>query len=119
MQGSEQTVPAPAESRMIAPRRTKNRRWRVAISLGVLAGVVFLFGGRLVRAIQYRLTGSVSALGNTYYIQPEDQFISPALVRNGDWERYETQEVREILRPGDTFIYVGADFGWYSGIGAT
>jgi FkbM family methyltransferase len=84
----------------------------------VLAGVVFLFGGRLVRTIQFRLTGSVSALGNTYYVQPEDKVITPTLLRWGVWEPYETQEVREILRPGDTFIDVGADFGWHTVIGA-
>jgi FkbM family methyltransferase len=106
------------ESHMIAPRWTKSWRWLVAIGLVVLAGVVFLYGGRWVRKTQYWLTGSVSALGNIYYVQPEDDTITPRLLETGVWEPYETQEAREILRPGDTFVDVGADFGWYTVIGA-
>jgi FkbM family methyltransferase len=118
MEDREQTAPLPEESRTIAPRRTKSWRRRVAIGFVVLAGVVFLFRGLLVRTIQFRRTGSVSALGNTYYIQPKDQVITQRLLTFGIWEAYETEEVREILRPGDTFIDVGADFGWYSVIGS-
>ena len=44
--------------------------------------------------------------------------ITPALIATGVWERNQTEELREILRPGDTFIDVGADFGWYTVIGA-
>jgi predicted methyltransferase len=40
------------------------------------------------------------------------------LFGHGVWERDESEEVRDILRPGDTCIDVGADFGWYSVIGA-
>jgi hypothetical protein len=83
MQDSEQTSSVPEESHSIAPRRTKSWRWLVAIGLVVLVGVVFLYGGRWVRMIQYRLTESVPALGNTYYIQPEDNLIRPILIKTG------------------------------------
>jgi hypothetical protein len=53
MEDREQTAPLPEESHTIAPRRTKSWRRRVAIGLVVLAGVVFLFRGLLVRTIQY------------------------------------------------------------------
>jgi FkbM family methyltransferase len=95
-------------------RRARNWRWLVAVGLVVLAGAVYRYGGRLVRYVQYHRTGSISALGNTYYIQPEDKIITPVLLDWGVWERSETQEVSEILRPGDTFLDVGADFGWYT-----
>ena len=103
---------------MITRRQSKKWRWVAAVVLVVSAGVIFLYGGRWVRKIQYRLTGSVSALGSTYYIQAEDKVITPVLLDWGVWERSESEEVREILRPGDTFIDVGADFGWYTVIGA-
>src|SRR5262249_37565915 len=128
MQSSEQTSSVPEESHVIAPRRSKRWRWLVAIGLIVLAGVVLLsVNRRWVREIKYQLTKiqyqftppvELSALGNTFYVQPEDYVITKVLLKTGVWEPNETEEAREILRPGDTFIDVGADFGWFTVIGA-
>ena len=118
METPEQTAPDPRLNHMNFSRKRRKWRWLVAIGLILLAGVIFRYGGRVVRKVQYQLTGSVTALGNTYYIQPEDKMITPIVLDWGVWERSETQEVCEILHPGDTFIDVGADFGWYTVIGA-
>jgi FkbM family methyltransferase len=90
----------------------------VVTDLFRLAGSVFRYGERVVRRKQYQRTGSVTAQGNTYYLPPEDKSITPVLLDWGVWERNETQEISQILHPGDTFIDVGANFGWYTVIGA-
>jgi lipopolysaccharide transport system ATP-binding protein len=43
-----------------------------------------------------------------------DAFVSREIARNGVWEPFETQVVREILRYVDAFVDVGANIGWYS-----
>jgi FkbM family methyltransferase len=99
----------------------KRTRWLVGLGLAVLAtaAVLYWYGGRWMRKAQFGLTGAiVSKLGHTYYVQPRDKTITPVLLDWGIWERSESQEITESLRPGDTFIDAGADFGWYTVIGA-
>ncbi len=146
MQSSEPASAVLTESRSIASRRNRSWAWLVAIGLItigliVLGGAVILNVNRIMvhrvgdlnRAmahqldqVQYQLIKiqhqlgpvEVSALGSTFYVQPEDDVITRELLTSGYWELDETLEARAILRPGDTFIDVGADFGWYTVIGA-
>jgi len=146
MQSSEPASAVLAKSRSIASRRTGSGAWLVAIGL-ITIGLIVLLGAVLLNVnrimvhrlrdvngvmvhqlgeIEYQLIKiqhqlgpvEVSALGSTFYVQPEDDVITRELLKTGYWELDETLEARAILRPGDTFIDVGADFGWYTVIGA-
>ena len=109
----------PPEPRTGAGRKIRGKRLFLGFSLLVLAAILLWYGGRWTRKVRYGITGSVvSTLGHTYYVQPQDNVITPVLLNWGVWERNESQELVEILRAGDTFIDVGADFGWYTVIGA-
>ena len=43
-----------------------------------------------------------------------DQHVSKGIAENGVWEVYETQLIIERLQPGDVFVDVGANIGYYS-----
>jgi FkbM family methyltransferase len=96
----------------------RGRRIVAALVLVLIAGLTYMYGNRLLRKGQFRLTGSVRALGHTYYLQLEDQVITPVVLDWGVWERPITEQIQELLHPGDTFLDVGADFGWYTVIAA-
>jgi FkbM family methyltransferase len=48
----------------------------------------------------------------------DDEVITANLIRWGVWEAQETQFLRTLLRPGDTFVDVGANIGYFSVLGA-
>jgi FkbM family methyltransferase len=48
----------------------------------------------------------------------DDEVITDNLIRWGVWEARETQFLRELLRPGDTFVDVGANIGYFSVLAA-
>lgn len=50
--------------------------------------------------------------------QEADQFVSRRLKEEGIWEPYETQLVLASLRPGDVFLDVGANIGYFSVLAA-
>lgn len=47
-----------------------------------------------------------------------DDFISPAIMRDGIWSKHETQIVMDHVKPGDVFVDVGANIGWFSLVAA-
>lgn len=47
-----------------------------------------------------------------------DRFISAEIAQNGEWEPFETLLVDRMLSPGDVFVDIGANIGWYTIIGA-
>ncbi len=121
IQDAAEDAPQPPAAPVGTSRKVRGTRRLLSLGLAALAvvAVLYWYGGRWIRKVQYGLTGSViSSLGHTYYIQPEDKTITPVLIDWGIWERSESQELAEVLRPGDTFVDVGADFGWYTVIGA-
>ena len=118
MKDSGETATVPDKMPTNSSRRTTGSPWLRAIGLVLLVIAVSLEGGRCVRWFQFQLTGRVSTLGNTYHLQARDRVITPEIIASGVWEKNQTEELREILHPGDTFIDVGADFGWYTVIGA-
>lgn len=48
----------------------------------------------------------------------DDEVITANLIRWGVWEAQETQFLRTLLRPGDTFVDVGANIGYFSVLAA-
>ena len=47
-----------------------------------------------------------------------DRYISPQIAATGSWEPFETELVQRFLRPGDGFVDIGANIGWYTIIAA-
>jgi FkbM family methyltransferase len=48
----------------------------------------------------------------------DDEVITANLIRWGVWEAQETKFLRGLLRPGDTFVDVGANIGYFSVLAA-
>jgi FkbM family methyltransferase len=48
-----------------------------------------------------------------------DRYISREIARTGEWESFETELVHRFLRPGDVFVDIGANIGWYSIVAAS
>jgi FkbM family methyltransferase len=48
-----------------------------------------------------------------------DLYISTQIAETGQWESFETALVQRLLRPGDVFLDIGANIGWYTLIAAT
>src|SRR5687767_4014640 len=66
------------------------------------------------RSVHFRLAGTVELEGSTYELDPDDQAMTYVILRDGLWEPAETALIRSQLKPGDTFIDVGANFGYYT-----
>jgi len=52
------------------------------------------------------------------FLNPEDAVITPRLWSRGVWEPTETSWLVRSLRPGDVFVDVGANVGYYTLLGA-
>jgi len=48
-----------------------------------------------------------------------DRFISAQIAETGAWEPFETEIVDRLLGPGDVFVDIGANIGWYTIIAAS
>ena len=88
--------------------------WLVALTVALLAVPIVRDWEANKRKLQYRWSGTVRTDGLTFHLNPEDRVMTPAMVRLGLWEPRETALVRSQLGPGDTFIDVGANFGYYT-----
>ena len=49
----------------------------------------------------------------------QDQYVSRRIRETGIWEPYETSLVQRLLRPGDVFVDVGANIGYFSILAAS
>jgi FkbM family methyltransferase len=52
------------------------------------------------------------------FLPADDAFITPTLVEDGVWEAEETELYSRMLRPGATFVDVGAHVGYFSCLAA-
>jgi FkbM family methyltransferase len=53
------------------------------------------------------------------HVHARDQFVSKRILEDGLWEPYETSLLLEFLRPGDVFVDVGANIGYFSVLAAS
>ncbi|MCP4423327.1 MAG: FkbM family methyltransferase [Chloroflexi bacterium] len=53
------------------------------------------------------------------YVRLNDHFIGGTIANTGDYEPYVTQELRRLLKPGMTFLDVGANIGYFTLLAAT
>lgn len=90
---------------------------RQITSIGLLLGLIAAGAFLLVtdwRRLRFRATGSVVVDGSTFYLQPNDNYLTQLVLREGTYEPTETRLVREVLKEGDVFLDVGANVGWYT-----
>lgn len=52
------------------------------------------------------------------YVRPNDYFIGMAIARERRYEPYVTAEIRRLLAPGNTFVDVGANIGYFTMLAA-
>jgi FkbM family methyltransferase len=48
------------------------------------------------------------------YVDPGDGFVGQAIAENLAYEPHLTRAIAESLKPGDSFVDVGANIGWFS-----
>jgi FkbM family methyltransferase len=51
---------------------------------------------------------------NKMFVDTRDLLIAPWLLMHGEWEPEETELVKKLIEPGDIFVDVGANLGYYS-----
>jgi FkbM family methyltransferase len=61
----------------------------------------------------------VSLSGYCLFVSPEDREISAAIASNQAYEPYVESVLRRLLKPGDTFLDVGANIGYFTALGAS
>ena len=57
--------------------------------------------------------------GFQLYVRRNDYFIGAAIARDRSYEPHVTAAVRRMLRPGDTFLDIGANIGYFTLMGSS
>ena len=80
----------------------------------MLAILIIKWPSALPNRLHYWRTGAVEIDGLTIYLDPDDWFATRIILNPGEYEPAETKAIRERVKPGDTFVDVGASIGWYT-----
>ena len=86
----------------------------ILVLMTILAGLLLSHAGELTRRIRFYFVGRVEIDGLTFFLNPADKTITQAILHADTWEPETTATIRDILKPGDTFIDVGANIGWFT-----
>lgn len=114
MQGPEHTTSGESRPRRLGRRRMTATRGLIAV-LAVTAGcLLVIYSGEIGRRIEFMRTGNVRIGELTVCLDPKDGMITRMILDRGCYEPETSAMVREILKPGDTFIDVGANIGWFT-----
>lgn len=108
---ASQTEPAQAAVR---GRRRYPVRWANFAILLVLVCLIGYYRGELARRVRFWRTGRVEVAGMVLALNPDDQYLTEVILDSGTYEGPESAVVRDLLNPGDTFVDVGANVGWYT-----
>src|SRR4051812_17979633 len=84
-------------------------RWVNVILALVVAVGLLTSGETLARKARFALAGTVRSQGFTLRLDPKDEMITPYILTHGNYEPAETSVIRSLLRPGQTFVDVGAN----------
>lgn len=63
---------------------------------------------------QHSFTFNNADIEFTLFLHDEGELVSDKMVEEGVWEPVETELVQHILQPGDFFVDVGANIGYYT-----
>lgn len=95
-------------------RRVTPARAVILLLMAIVVGILLCRGSELTRRVNFYFTGSVEIDGLTIFLNPADKTITQAVLQSDAWEPETTAAIRNILKPGDTFIDVGANIGWFT-----
>jgi FkbM family methyltransferase len=62
---------------------------------------------------------ATTEVGFRIFVDTRDRQIAPHLATVGIWEPWNTNLLEHLLRPGDTVVEIGANFGFFTILGAT
>lgn len=87
------------------------------------SGIARLPGMHSIHKYLYKLTDPkgivlISVQGSKMYVNTQDKAIVPQLLRDGVWEKYETELIHKLIKPGDIVADIGANIGYYTLIAA-
>lgn len=80
----------------------------------LMLGYAFVNRGTLLRKAQFYSTGTVAVDDFKLELNPKDDYLTWLVLNTGDYEPVETAHLKKTLKPGDTFVDVGANIGWYT-----
>lgn len=69
---------------------------------------------RVVAYVGDRTVLTTTRYGDRIYVDAADIVVSPHIILEGDWEGWVSQYFLRAVRPGMTFVDVGAHVGWYT-----
>ena len=61
----------------------------------------------------------VELSGRNLFVDPDDRFVGGTIARDREYEPHLSRALAEALRPGDGFVDVGANIGWFSLLAAS
>ncbi|NQU21290.1 MAG: FkbM family methyltransferase [Candidatus Nealsonbacteria bacterium] len=73
-----------------------------------------VYSGEIWRRVEFIRKGNVRIGELTVCLDPKDEMITQVILDRGCYEPESSAMIREILKPGDTFIDVGANIGWFT-----
>lgn len=101
------------DRRPAAGRSRRGVRAIIVLLVSAVFALLATHGGELYRRARFAATGEILIEGIALKFAPNDEFTE-LLLENGPWEPQETRLLISLLRPGDTFIDIGAYVGYYA-----